>query len=572
MKKFTSVLIAVLSLAAHSGLFSQTTTQSVAQATKVVYGKLISELATADSLAYALLETYKHDMVRNDSVKAQIAFMMGTLEAHKKRYRISSEYLEQALNTEVVRHNETARLKCLVNLAVCQENIGKLPEALGLYQQAMAVARRLEDWQTIAEINFNLCNLESEMGEHDKAIATTEQALHNFEELADTNGIAFCHLNLGKFLTQKEDFEKGEWHTLQARELFEQMNNYPKLTSAFINLARIEYLKKRYDRSGQMLQRAIDISRENNLVDNLPPIHLLLADNAIATGLELAKARDYALEAIRLADSTGRRDILEQGYLALSRYYAKVNDFEHFDQALLDYERAKQETSELNARAAAEELKVIFNTEQLNSDNQQLSRDVQQKNLQIVFLTLLLLLAIVTGGIIYRQHRRMQAYVQTMFQMNLSLAFAGQDTKAEAPGQEVAEAPDPGHQEHPDHWLYRRIRNKIEQERLYQDPNLTVAEFARYSRLSSRRVSAIIKQAGKTNFPTLVNELRVNEARRLLMKHGDYLSKADIATASGFNNSIHFNRCFKEFTGFTPTDYLRKLRQQEAKGEESDES
>ena len=40
------------------------------------------------------------------------------------------------------------------------------------------------------------------------------------------------------------------------------------------------------------------------------------------------------------------------------------------------------------------------------------------------------------------------------------------------------------------------------------------------------------------------------------------MPKADIAAATGFSNSISFNRSFKELTGFTPTDYLNMLQQE----------
>ena len=246
----------------------------------------------------------------------------------------------------------------------------------------------------------------------------------------------------------------------------------------------------------------------------------------------------------------------------LSRYYARTNDFERFEQALLDYDRARQETIALNARAAAEELKVIFNTEKLDKDNQRLSRDLRLKNLLLLCLSLVLLLSIVTGSIIYHQHRRLQDNVRTMFQMNLSLTYAGQGTSEVLPAPEDDESTTRGQQDEADRMLYRIIRNRIEQKKLYMDPNLTAGEFANEIRLSSRRVSMIIKEVGKTNFPGMVNELRVNEARRLLTEHGISMSKAEIATASGFSNSTHFNRCFKEFTGFSPTDYLNMLQRQ----------
>ena len=80
MKKFAAILIVILSFSARTGLFSQTTAQTVTEGTTAVHLKMTSNLVVADSMANALLENYKQDMSSNDSVKAQITFMMGTLE------------------------------------------------------------------------------------------------------------------------------------------------------------------------------------------------------------------------------------------------------------------------------------------------------------------------------------------------------------------------------------------------------------------------------------------------------------------------------------------------------------
>ena len=73
---------------------------------------------------------------------------------------------------------------------------------------------------------------------------------------------------------------------------------------------------------------------------------------------------------------------------------------------------------------------------------------------------------------------------------------------------------------------------------------------------SKTSVSKAINNAGKTNFSSMINEFKVNEARRLILEKGHEMSMGDIATAAGFNTRISFNRHFKDLTGFTPTDYL----------------
>ncbi len=544
-----------------TGLYSQVSVQAVKEAAGAVYPIIESDLSTADSITYGLLEKYGPDMLRNDSINAQLLFLTGTLETAKKRYRISSKYLERALETDFVRNNEAARIKCLNNLAICQENLGKLPEAIAMYQQALTIADHLGDRRSVTMALANMAELEQKLGNYHEAISLSAKALLKFEELGDSNFMATCHLNLGKYFSQLQDHEKGEWHTLRAGALYEQMNNKVGMFNALVNRGRLHHLKKRYDQSDQLLQRAINLSRESNFENQLSPVYIQMAGNAIASGEELAKAEEYALTSIRLADTSGRRDILEESYQVLCRYYAKVNDFEHFDQALADYNRVKQETAVLNSRAAAEELKVIFKTEQLNSDVRRLYQDVRLKNVQLFSLSMLLAISILTGSIIYRQHRRLKENTKTLFRMNVQLAYSGnglEDPRGISPDS------DPVSEEAPpdsDQTLYKTIRRRIERDALYKETNLNIQDFAALIRRSRRDVSKAINHVGKTNFPGLINEYKVNEARRLILEQPGSLSMANIATAAGFNSYVTFHRHFKERTGFTPSDYLDIVKQ-----------
>jgi AraC-like DNA-binding protein len=78
--------------------------------------------------------------------------------------------------------------------------------------------------------------------------------------------------------------------------------------------------------------------------------------------------------------------------------------------------------------------------------------------------------------------------------------------------------------------------------------NMTVPAFCRFFK----------KVTGKT-FTRFVNEMRIEEARRLLLdKHR---SIADVSYASGFNNLSHFNKHFKRVAGLSPSEYRKQNAQ-----------
>lgn len=64
------------------------------------------------------------------------------------------------------------------------------------------------------------------------------------------------------------------------------------------------------------------------------------------------------------------------------------------------------------------------------------------------------------------------------------------------------------------------------------------------------------KTTGITFF-TYLNEIRIGYACKLLQKSNDTIAK--IGYESGFNNLSNFNQKFKQFTGRTPSGYLRMM-------------
>lgn len=78
-----------------------------------------------------------------------------------------------------------------------------------------------------------------------------------------------------------------------------------------------------------------------------------------------------------------------------------------------------------------------------------------------------------------------------------------------------------------------------------------------------RYVSAAISKEHGSNFNSLLNEYRLKEACRRLNDqehYGDFTIEA-IAESVGFKSRTGFARLFKEFTGLTPSVYLRMARE-----------
>lgn len=131
------------------------------------------------------------------------------------------------------------------------------------------------------------------------------------------------------------------------------------------------------------------------------------------------------------------------------------------------------------------------------------------------------------------------------------------ETTAVAPEPAAAVAPtSPGSPPTADPLLMERIRRALVDDRLYQNPTLTLAELSAHTGLPPRLISFTVNAGFGRTFNDLVNGYRVAEVqRRLAAPDARRLTLLGIAFESGFNSKTTFNRIFKQVTGVAPREY-----------------
>jgi AraC-like DNA-binding protein len=99
---------------------------------------------------------------------------------------------------------------------------------------------------------------------------------------------------------------------------------------------------------------------------------------------------------------------------------------------------------------------------------------------------------------------------------------------------------------------------KIEAQRWWQDPDLTLVKLARKLGTNTSDLSRAINEGLGLNFNELINRLRVDAVKAALLTAQPNPAEAgllDIAFAAGFSSKASFNRSFKLYTGQTPSQY-----------------
>jgi len=111
--------------------------------------------------------------------------------------------------------------------------------------------------------------------------------------------------------------------------------------------------------------------------------------------------------------------------------------------------------------------------------------------------------------------------------------------------------------------LLQKIKQVVEEKKLYLTPGLTLDDLAEELELSRHHLSqAIGTEPGQTFF-SLINQYRVEEAKtKLLSENFSHYSLLGIGLDAGFNSKASFNRVFKEYTGLTPNDFKEKYQKE----------
>lgn len=103
-----------------------------------------------------------------------------------------------------------------------------------------------------------------------------------------------------------------------------------------------------------------------------------------------------------------------------------------------------------------------------------------------------------------------------------------------------------------------RIKERIEREKLFKDPELSLDDLAREVGFSRHQVSAVLNRGLEASFFDLINRYRVEEFRRLCADPRWADEKImTLALEAGFNSKPAFNLVFKRTTGQTPSQYRK---------------
>lgn len=105
------------------------------------------------------------------------------------------------------------------------------------------------------------------------------------------------------------------------------------------------------------------------------------------------------------------------------------------------------------------------------------------------------------------------------------------------------------------------INTYLKESKPFLNPGYNLDIMSNELNLSKARISQTINEIDKKNFYQLINGFRVEEFKNLLADPSkEHITFLGLAHEAGFNSKASFNRVFKEFTGHSPSAYLKQQK------------
>jgi tetratricopeptide (TPR) repeat protein len=181
-----------------------------------------SDLEKARRLADMLLEDALQNSVDSSIAKANYA--LGLIFYYQDQNIVSAKYFQNALKQAYAKKNIDFSEKCLNNLGVNYEILGKLDKSLTAYQQSLKIAQKRKDAFGAAQTNLNIALLKSKAGDYESAIKLNKIAQDYFLKVGNKENIGLTYLNAAVFYDNK-DKAKAIENALKAEVIFENIRD-----------------------------------------------------------------------------------------------------------------------------------------------------------------------------------------------------------------------------------------------------------------------------------------------------------------------------------------------------------
>jgi two-component system NarL family sensor kinase len=218
-------------------------------------------------------------------------------------------------------------------MATVQNNLGPLfiqigdyNKALEYYMQSLKIRERLKDSIGIANVCINLGNYFDIIGNNTNALNYYKKAEKIFEQDNLYQELAKVYNNIGNIYLNTNNRQDAYFYYKKSIEIKERYGFTDDLMGTYINMGLIEGYYQNYEKSKELLLKALKGYQKAKNFYKICEIHLLIG-NLLFKQRKYAEGKPHIDKANLIADTLSLPLLLVDIYRSLSEYYESTNSF-----------------------------------------------------------------------------------------------------------------------------------------------------------------------------------------------------------------------------------------------------
>jgi len=508
-------------------LFSNNEIKNVEDTSKIViYNQLAEEyfrtnIDSCTKYSYLAFELAKTTTDKKQEILAYN--MMGMIEGGERGLlKEGLFYFLIALNKAKSINDTTLLARLYHNIGVTYIQIGDLKNAEKYLKKAVIVTEQ----ENIAYVYSSLGLVSSNVGNLDSAYYYYSKALE-YTNPTDSFGIASVLSRQANVLFQKDEINLGMKKMFESTEIFLLLKDSLRIASNYIKIGEKYVDMQEYLTSKTYFDKAKKISE--NINNNLLKQVLYEAYSVL---YEKTGDKEKALAYLKLYHNLGIRIF-------------NIETVNQISELTVKYETIAQ-TQEIE----------LLKKEKLISDQR-----VEAKN-KLMYMLVVFILIIILFGIPILLIRKGQILANKLLVVkNIEIADKQSVTQKTplAIDKKVVEKIKYTHSnltEEQKNNIYGLIINALEIEKVFLQSDLSINKLAEHLSVSRTYLSQVINEKFNNRFNAIINEYRIVEARKELIKDKNIPINI-IARKVGFVSKTTFNNNFKKYTGVTPSLFVK---------------
>jgi len=292
-------------------------------------------------------------------------------------------YYKRAIDIYKSRGNMLQSASVLLSLGKTYNNDGDLYMALRCYLDAYDACEKTNDYINLADVCNHLGSIYLAIEQPNRSMEYHRKALAYRVSLNTPEGMANSYNNIGKVFLVKNNPDSARFYFLKALRNCEQISYTKGKVKALTNLGKAYNLQNGYPKAKEYLRNSLLIAQKAGYNAGIAESSLELGNTFLGLNQPDSARQSFEL-CLRKAKSANLTELNHDGYWGLYKCYLANNDYEKSLQYYTLFALAEKKLIQAENNHRLSELRITFESERKEKDNEVLRKDNELKKMTIL--------------------------------------------------------------------------------------------------------------------------------------------------------------------------------------------